>query len=131
LKVKVQINEAGIRPVSLEGLVIAARWVSRNDPQIFFGEIGEQKVLFVVIWRTDSVIFQGEQIIFTTALETFFLPVEDFRKFVIYTPQTRKAEYKDDPQDFSPAAIIIPVIKVFSWRDIRVLRAIAKFLKKK
>jgi hypothetical protein len=129
--VKVQINEAGIRQVNLEELVIAARWVSRNEPQIFFGEIDNKKVLFVVIWRMDSVIFQGEQLISITALETFFCLVEGYRKFVIYNPQTRDAEYKDDRQDFSPAAIIIPVIKVFSWRDRKVLKKIAELLKKK
>jgi len=129
LEVKIQINEEGIRPVSLEELVIAARWVSRDEPQIFFGEIGEKKVLFVVLWRTDSGIFQGEQVICTTAMETFFIPVECFRKFVIYTPQTRRAEYKDDLQESLPTSILIPVIKVFSWRDTRVLEAITKFLK--
>jgi hypothetical protein len=128
--VKIQINEAGIRRVDLEELVIAARWASRNDPQIFFGETNKKKVLFVVIWRMDPVVSHGELLIFITALETFFCVVEDYRKFVIYNPQTRKAEYKDDRQDSSPAAIIIPVIRAFSERDIKVLKEIAKLLKK-
>jgi len=128
VEIKIQVNEEGIKEVGLEELVIAAKWVSKDSPQVFFGEIGEKKVLFVSLWILDSRIFKGRHLIYATVTETFFSLVESFKKFLVYDPIKRKVEYRDDVETTSPISISIPVIKAFSLRERRILDAIAKHL---
>jgi len=128
VEIKIQVNEEGIKEVGLEELVIAARWVSKDSPQVFFGEIGEKKVLFVFFWILDSRIFKGRHLIYVTVTETLFSFVESFKKFLVYDPTKRKVEYRDNVESTLPICISIPVIKAFTLRERRILEAIAKHL---
>jgi hypothetical protein len=132
LDVKFQVDKKGIRKTGLEELVIAALWLSREEPEVYFGEINGKKVLFVALWRTDSKILKREQIIRSTAIEVYFSLVEDYRKFVVYIPHERKVEYLDDLKTLSVpgVSITIPVVKAFGRREITVLKTIEQFLMK-
>jgi hypothetical protein len=132
LDVKIEVDEKGIIETGLEELVIAALWLSRQEPEIYFGEINGKKVLFVVLWRMDSRILKREHIIRTTAMEVYFSQVKDYRKFIVYIPHEKKVEYLDDLRTFSApgASIAIPVIKAFGRREITVLKTIEQFLMK-
>jgi hypothetical protein len=124
LEVKISVNEDGIREVGLEELVFAARRISPQEPNVFFGETNGKKILFVSGWIVDSEISQGEHLICSTAIETLFSIVEAFKKFLVYHPLTRKVEYKDDLLDLPTMAVCLPVVKVFSIREEKVLSKI-------
>lgn len=122
---EINILPEAIREVGLEEIAISAKWFSRKWPEAYFGEIDNEKIVFTAGWRIDSrILNDGIHLISRTAMDVFFTKVKEYKRFIVHNEKEGKTEYKNDLAGISPGIIVIPVRKVFSLMEEKVLKAI-------
>jgi hypothetical protein len=130
-KAKMEINviPEGMKEASLEEIAIFAQWLSREWPEVFFGEIGEKKIVFVPGWKVNSKILEdGTHLICRTAIDVIFTKVDEYKRFLVYDEGKGKAYYINNPRDAPPTAKVIPVRISFTLSEEKVLEVIKNIL---